>query len=130
MPQESKLHGFERPSWEGRSFRPDNQAELFELMEAAFDYRGDVTLELRDGSKLEGYVFNREPRGVEPYLQIFPRGESGFRIIKYWDIVAVAFTGEDTAFGKSWEAWMAKSESLRKAEADRAQAEAKARGDL
>jgi hypothetical protein len=130
MPQETKAHGSERPLWEGRSFRPENQAELFELIEAAFDYRGDVTLELKDGSTLEGYVFHREPKGAEPYIQIFPKGESDSKIIQYWDIVAIAFTGEDTAFGKSWEAWIAKSESLRKAEADKVMVEAKTRGDL
>ncbi|MFQ5881668.1 MAG: hypothetical protein ACE5I9_04250 [Candidatus Methylomirabilales bacterium] len=99
-------------------------------MGAAFDYRGDVTLELKDGSRLEGYVFNREPKGAEPYIQLFPKGEPGAKTIKYWDIVAIEFTGEDTAFGKSWEAWAAKSQSLRKAEAERIRAEAEARGDL
>lgn len=130
MPQESKLHEFERPSWEGRVFRLENQAELFELMEAAFDYRGDVTLELQDGSRLEGYVFNRESRGAEPYIQMFPKGGSGVKTITYREIVAIEFTGEDTAFGKSWEAWIAKSEALRRAEAEKAEAEAKARGHL
>jgi transcriptional antiterminator Rof (Rho-off) len=103
---------------------------LFEVIEAAFDYRGDVTLELKDGSRIEGYIFNRETRGTEPYILIFPKDETGSKAIQYTDIVAVEFTGEDTAFGNSWEAWVAKSEAMRMAEAERTLAEAEARGDL
>ncbi len=130
MPQEQKDDKLERPQWEGRSFRFQKQTGLFEVLEAAFDYRGNVTLELKDGSRIEGYVFNRETRGADPHIQLFPKDEPGTRVIQYADIVAVEFTGEDTAFGKSWEAWAAKSEALRKAEAARARAEAEARGDL
>jgi hypothetical protein len=130
MPQETKAHGSERPQWEGRSFRPANPLELQEVIEAAFDYRGDVTLELKDGTRIEGYIFNRQAGGVQATLQLFPKGAPGTRTIPYADIVAVDFTGEDTAFGKSWEAWAAKSDKLRQAEADRLRAEAEARGDL
>ncbi len=129
MPQETKRHGSEMPQWEGRSFRFTHQMGLFEVIEAAFDYRGDVTLELKDGTRIEGYVFNREPRGAEPYIEILAK-DAGTTTIKYADIAAVEFTGEDTAFGKSWEAWVAKSEAMRKVEAEGARAEAEARGDL
>ena len=130
MPQEQKAHRLERPQWEGRSFRFTKQTGLFEVIEAAFDYRGDVTLELKDGSRIEGYIFNRETRGTEPHIHLFPKNESGTKAIPYTDIVAVEFTGEDTAFGKSWEAWVTKSEAMRKADAERTRAEAEARGDL
>lgn len=130
MPQETKSHGSERPQWEGRSFRFTKQTGLFEVIEAAFDYRGDVTLELKDGSRIEGYIFNRETRGAEPYIELFAKDEPGTKAIQYTDIVAVEFTGEDTAFGTSWEGWVAKSKAMRKAEAERTRAEAEARGDL
>lgn len=130
MPQETKAHGSERPRWEGRSFRPANPRELQEVIEAIFDYRGDVTLELKDGTRLEGYVFNREAHGSEPYLQLFTKRAPGSQTIPYADIVAVDFTGEDTAFGKSWDAWTAKSDKLRQAEAERTRGDAEARGDL
>ncbi|MCZ6480808.1 MAG: hypothetical protein O6929_10450 [candidate division NC10 bacterium] len=130
MPQETKSHGSERPQWEGRSFRFTKQTGLFEVIEAAFDYRGDVTLELKDGSRIEGYIFTRETRGTDPYILLFPKDEPGTKAIQYTDIVAVEFTGEDTAFGTSWEGWVAKSEAMRKAEAERTRAEAEARGDL
>ena len=130
MPQEQKAHKLERPQWAGRSFRFTRQTGLFEVIEAAFDYRGDVTLELKDGSRIEGYLFNRETRGAESYIQLFPKDEPGTKVIQYTDIVAIEFSGEDTAFGKSWEAWVTKSEALRKAEDERVRAEAEARGDL
>lgn len=130
MPQETKAHGSERPLWEGRRFRIENQTELYEVIEAAFDYRGDVTLVLRDGTTVVGYVFNRDARAAQPYLQLFPKNASGTRTIPYADVMAIAFTGEDTAFGQSWEAWVAKSEELRKADAERVRAQAEARGDL
>ena len=45
-------------------------------------------------------------------------------------IAALAFTGEDTANGKSWEAWVSKKESERRAEAARVEADARTRGHL
>jgi hypothetical protein len=33
-------------------------------IEKAFDYRGDVTLGLKDGTNLVGDLFNREPKGA------------------------------------------------------------------
>ena len=99
-------------------------------MELAFDYRGDVTLELTSGEKVEGYIFNRQSSASLPFLELFPKGQPGELKIPYADIVAIAFSGEDTASGKSWEAWVRKKESERKAEAARIAAEAQARGHL
>jgi len=115
---------------EGRVFRPRNPKELAEAVEQAFDYRGDVSLKLRTGETIEGYIFNRTPTGSRPCLQLFPRGGLGERIIAYEDVVSIAFTGKDTASGKSWEAWVAKKESQRRAESEQAAAEARSRGHL
>lgn len=115
---------------EGRVFRPRTPKELAEAVERAFDYRGDVTLKLRTGDTVEGYIFNRTPTGSRPCLQLFPKGETGEKMIAYEDVVSIAFTGKDTASGKSWEAWVAKKDSQRRAEAEQAAAEARARGYL
>lgn len=117
-------------SLEGRVFRPASLAELAESVELAFDYRGDVTLHLKSGESLTGYVFNREAAGATPYLELFPRGRPDIRKVLYAEVLTIAFTGEDTASGKSWEAWIAKKESERRAEAARIEADAKARGHL
>jgi hypothetical protein len=115
---------------EGRRIQPLSPAELAEAIEQAFDYRGDVTLELRSGCRIEGYVFNRDSSAPQPFLQLFPKDEPGVKVIPYADIVAVAFTGKDTASGKSWEAWTAKKAPQRLAEAEQVAAEARARGHL
>ncbi len=127
---DSKNHGPEGRSLEGCVFHPQSSAELAEAMDQAFDYRGDVTLELTSGAKIEGYVFNRHSTGPRPYLRLFPKRESGVHEIAYSEIAAIAFTGHDTALGKSWEAWVAKKESQRRAETEQATAAARARGHL
>ena len=35
------------------------EADVREALEKAFDYRGDITITLKNGSKVEGYVFDR-----------------------------------------------------------------------
>jgi hypothetical protein len=75
-------------------------------VEAAFDYRGDVTIFLREGGEVKGYVSNRNPDAPEPYLVIHPSDGSAPRQILYGHLRGLAFTGRDTAAGKSWEAWV------------------------
>ena len=86
------------------------EEELRIALEKAFDYRGDVTLTLKDNSKIEGYIFDRitGPSLSTSYVRVLPR-DSGQKVkIAYVDIAALAFTGRDTAAGKSWEAWVHK----------------------
>jgi hypothetical protein len=113
---------------EGRVFQPTSFAELAEAVELAFDYRGDVTVSLKSGESLSGYLFNRQVKGTDSSIEVFPSDSSQSRQIRYDQIVAIAFTGEDTATGKSWENWIAKKESERRAEIARVAADAKARG--
>lgn len=117
-------------SLEGRVFRPASSAEIAEAVELAFDYRGDVTLSLSSGESVVGYLFNRQVTGTESYIELFPAESSAPRRIAFNDIATIAFTGEDTANGKSWETWVSKKESERQAEVDRVAAEARARGHL
>jgi len=129
---DTKNHSEKGPSGslEGRRFLPASVAELTEAIELAFDYRGDVTIELTSGERLEGYVFNRTSVGSAPALELFPTDAPSVRCILYSDIRSIAFTGEDTATGKSWESWVAKKESERRSEIERVSADAKARGHL
>ncbi len=117
-------------SLEGRVFRPASFAELAEAVELAFDYRGDVTIALKSGESLVGYLFNRQVSGSESSLELFPSDSSIAQKIRYDQIATIAFTGEDTATGKSWETWITKKESERRAEVERVAADAKARGIL
>jgi len=115
---------------QGRVFQPASFSELVEAVEVAFDYRGDVTVALKSGESLSGYLFNRQVKGVDSSIDMFPSDDSPARQIRYDQIVTIAFTGEDTATGKSWESWIAKKDSERRAEIARVEADAKARGIL
>ncbi len=117
-------------SLEGRVFAPGSSIEMAEAIELAFDYRGDVTLRLRSGESVVGYLFNRQNADTDPYLELFPIDRQDPRRISYRDISAIAFTGEDTANGKSWEAWVSKKESERRVEAERVEAIARTKGYL
>jgi hypothetical protein len=95
-------------SLQGREFTPDTFDALAAAMEEVFDYRGDVTLRLRDGRTLAGYVFNRELQGSASFCDLMPQSAPEKLRIAYADIAAVAFSGKDMASGRSWEAWIAK----------------------
>ncbi len=127
---DTKNHSGETGSLEGRVFRPITRAELEEAIELAFDYRGDVTLELSSGIQLSGYVFNRTVNGPLSFFEMFRSGQTDAIRVPYDEVRSIAFTGEDSASGSSWEAWVAKKESERRAEAARLAAEARARGHL
>jgi hypothetical protein len=127
---DTKNHTAGVPSLEGRVFRPASRAELAEAVELAFDYRGDVTLELATGGSVAGYLFNRDAAGSDPWIEVFPTDDPAPRRIAYSEIASLAFTGEDTANGRSWEAWVSKKESERRDEAARVEADARTRGHL
>jgi hypothetical protein len=86
-----------------------DERELRAALEQAFDYRGDVTITLRSGETVVGYVFDRRLGSslADSFVRILPQ-EGARREIAYNEIAAVAFTGRDTAAGKSWEAWVKK----------------------
>jgi len=115
---------------EGRVFQPGSFNELAEAVELAFDYRGDVTVSLKSGELISGYLFNRQVSGPDSYIEIFPSESVETRRIRYDQIATIAFTGEDTATGKSWETWVAKKDSERRIEVERVAAEARTRGLL
>jgi hypothetical protein len=87
-----------------------SEEEIRAALEKAFDYRGDVTITRKDGSKIEGYLFDRRSAATlkESLVRLYPKNSSEKVSISYADIGALAFTGRDTAAGKSWEAWMKK----------------------
>ena len=86
------------------------EEELRVALEKAFDYRGDVTLTLKDNSKIEGYVFDRVAGNslANSFVRVMPKQANQKLRIAYADIAALSFTGKDTAAGRSWEAWVRK----------------------
>ena len=86
---------------------------LAEVIDRAFDYRGDVTVVRHDGRELVGYLFNRDANAAVPFVQIFERTGGEPVTVPYADIRSVAFTGKDTAAGNSYAAWLRAREAAR-----------------
>ncbi len=86
------------------------EAELREALEKAFDYRGDVTITRKDGSRVEGYIFDRRNGAtlVNSVVRLIPQNSTQKICVAYSDVAALEFSGRDTAAGKSWEAWVRK----------------------
>jgi len=102
--------GFEHENLEGWIPSLASEEEVRTALEKAFDYRGDVTLTLNSGEKIEGYVYDRKTASSlsESLIRMLPKDKPGRMNIPYSDIAAVAFTGKDTAAGKSFDAWVKK----------------------
>lgn len=93
---------------------------LGEVIDFAFDYRGNTTIVKTDGTEVVGYIFNRDARTAEPFLQYFDERGDGPFTLPYAAVAAIKFTGKDTAAGGSFKAWLERKERS-KAEAAGAQ---------
>jgi len=84
--------------------------EIRDALEKAFDYRGDVTVTRRDGTAVEGYLYDRKQGSTlaTSMVRVLPANGTPRVSIAYADIAALVFSGRDTAAGKSWEAWVRK----------------------
>ena len=102
--------GREREQLEGWVPEMASEAEVREALEKAFDYRGDITITRKDGSKIEGYLFDRRSGSSlsDSFVRIIPTNQQTKVNVAYSDIGALAFTGRDTAAGKTFEAWVKK----------------------
>ena len=102
--------GFKHEKLEGWVPELANEEEVRQALEKAFDYRGDVTITRKDGSKIEGYIFDRRTGKTlaDSAVRLFPKEADQKISIAYSDIAALAFSGRDTAAGKSFEAWVRK----------------------
>ena len=100
--------GTEREVLEGWVPTMATEEETREALEHAFSYRGDVTITLKTGGRIEGYIFDRQPASAlhRSIVRIMPRDTSERVSIPYSEIAGLAFTGRDSAAGKSWEAWV------------------------
>jgi len=83
---------------------------LAEVIEFAFDYRGNTTIVKTDGTEVVGYVFNRNELVPEPFIQFFDEKGDGPFTVPYSGIATIKFTGKDMAAGNSWKAWLERKE--------------------
>jgi hypothetical protein len=109
--------GFEHENLQGWIPQLATEADIRAVIEKAFDYRGDVTITRKnkdnrdkEGSEITGYLFDRRiGPTIETSVVRLMLSTSGERpAIPYSEIAAIAFTGRDTAAGKSYEAWVKK----------------------
>src|SRR6476660_3102509 len=100
--------GFVKEKLEGWIPELASEEEVRQALEKAFDYRGDVTITRKDGSKVEGYIFDRRSGKTlsDSMVRLYPKDSDQKISIPYSEIAALAFSGRDTAAGKSFEAWV------------------------
>ncbi len=95
----------------------NDPAATLDILEKAFDYRGDVTITRANGSQLTGYLFDRR-RGTslsDSYIRLMPppaasapEGQNDKIKVPYADIKHIAFSDRDPSSGKSFETWVKK----------------------
>ena len=102
--------GRERENLEGWIPSLATDEEIREALEKAFDYRGDITVTRKDGSVVEGYLFDRRSGGTlqDSYIRIIPTNDRTKLSLSYAEVAALRFSGRDTAAGKTFEAWVKK----------------------
>jgi hypothetical protein len=102
--------GREREQLEGWIPALASDAEVREALEKAFDYRGDITITRKDGTQIVGYLFDRRQGSslADSFVRIIPSNAPTKVNVAYSDIAALAFSGRDTAAGKTFEAWVKK----------------------
>jgi hypothetical protein len=119
VPQEAKSNGVgsgaaelsgEKTSLAGFAADLNDDTARFDVLEKAFDYRGDVKLVLADGRSVEGYLFDRR-RGTsaaDSFVRLMPSTGEGNVTVKYADVRRAEFNPRDPAAGKSFETWLKK----------------------
>lgn len=100
--------GSEHEKLEGWVPAVASEDDLRQALEKAFDYRGDVTLTLKSGERLEAYIFNRLTGSTlaDSYVQYFTPSAAEKRRVSYAEIARLEFSGKDRAAGKHWEDWL------------------------
>jgi hypothetical protein len=82
--------------------------DLRQALDKALDYRGDITLTLKNGDSIEAFIFNCQtgPTLADSFLQYYTPSSNEKRKASYADIARIEFSGKDRAAGKHWEDWV------------------------
>lgn len=81
--------------------------ELVELVEQAVDYRGHVTIERHDGSRLVGFVYD----SAASHIEMFDERATDRIRVAYAEIASITLSGEDSA-AKARHTWERRRDSL------------------
>ncbi|MBC7834601.1 MAG: hypothetical protein H7Y88_05810 [Phycisphaerales bacterium] len=118
MPQETKskaeVGGNHAPSVAGLVAEITHPDMAADVLEQAFDFRGDVTLTLTNGTIASGYLFDRvrapspnSPSPRDAFVRLMPPDGPNLTVA-YSDVRRIEFSPRDPAAGKSFETWMKK----------------------
>lgn len=91
----------DKPKPIGLGASSEDPVGLHRLVEQAFAYRGNVTIDLRNGISIVCYLSNRDGRGPRPRVEYLDEGGEGPFSVPYSDIVNIRFTGADAAAATS-----------------------------
>lgn len=82
--------------------------ELRQALAKALDYRGDVTLTLKSGERIEAFIFDRQTGSTlaSSFVRYFTPSAPEKRKVSYAEIARIEFSGKDRAAGKHWEDWV------------------------
>ena len=82
--------------------------DLRAALAKALDYRGDVTVTLKSGERIEAFIFNCKTGATlaGSYVQYFTPTAPEKRKLSYAEIARLEFSGKDRAAGKHWEDWV------------------------
>jgi hypothetical protein len=89
----------------GMAIDGSDPAVLDEALRLAFDYRGDVTLHLRSGRVVDGFIYDRRTR-PDRAVRILVRDSDERLVVPDGDVLRLEVTGRDTAAGKTFENWV------------------------
>jgi hypothetical protein len=78
-----------------------------QALEAAFAYRGDVTLSLDDGERVQGFVSSLDGGRV----RLLVKGNGAAEPVAVERIARVELSGRDAGIDPRWEAWQKRSEA-------------------
>ena len=82
--------------------------DLRVALEKALDYRGDVTLTLKSGERIEAFIFNCHTGATlaESWAQYYTPSAPEKRKVGCAEIARIEFSGKDRAAGKHWDDWV------------------------
>ncbi len=84
-----------------------DDASRADIIEKAFDFRGDITITLASGKTVVGYLFDRRRARTlaESVLRLLPAEGDQPVAVPFADVRGIEF-GKDAAHGKTWENWV------------------------
>ncbi len=104
--------GTRRENLEGWVPETAGEEELRQALDKALDYRGDVTLTLKDGQRVEAFIFDRRtgPSLAGSLVRYYSPGAPEKRSLSFDRIARLEFSGRDCAAGRQWKDWVKRRE--------------------